>query len=137
MEWQAWYSLGVMVLVMVFMVATHLSADLVLLLGVFALLMPGLVHPSWMILDTDGALHGLGSDSVAVIGVLFIVAAGIRETGAVAWATERIFGRPRSTTCSGPPAGRARSSPAASLWERPRPCTRPSAPPGGSRPSSW
>jgi di/tricarboxylate transporter len=87
-----------MALVMVLMVATHLTADLVLMLGLFVLLVPGLMHPAWMVLDTDGALHGLANDSVAVIGVLFIVAAGIRETGAVAWATERVFGRPRSTT---------------------------------------
>lgn len=100
MDWQAWYSLMVVGLVFGLLVATHVPPDLVLIAGVLVLLVPGAVHPDLTLLDLDGALHGLASDSVAVIGVLFVIAAGVRETGAVTWITASIFGRPNSLTAA-------------------------------------
>jgi di/tricarboxylate transporter len=89
MSIDAWYSLGVLALVFYLLAASRLSADLVLIGGVVLLLAKG-------ILSTGDALAGLANEAVASVGVLFVVSAGVRDTGGVTWLAERLFGRPKS-----------------------------------------
>jgi Na+/H+ antiporter NhaD/arsenite permease-like protein len=42
------------------------------------------------------ALAGMAEPAMITVAALFIVAAGIRETGALHLVTERVFGRPKS-----------------------------------------
>ena len=44
------------------------------------------------VLDARGALGGLANEGVATIAVLFIVAAGMREAGALNWIVQKIVG---------------------------------------------
>jgi di/tricarboxylate transporter len=69
--------------------ATRLSADVVLLAGVTALLVAGVLTPA-------EALAGLSNEGMATVGVLYVVAAGLRETGAIGWVVQGVLGRPRS-----------------------------------------
>jgi di/tricarboxylate transporter len=48
-----------------------------------------------VILPRD-ALAGLANDGVVTIGCLFIVAAGLRETGVMNWLVTHVFGKPKS-----------------------------------------
>ena len=89
MGWDAWFSLGVVVLVLTLLAATRLGTDLVLLSGLTLLLVTG-------ILEAKEALAGFANEGMITVGVLFVVAAGVIETGGVAWISDRLFGRPRS-----------------------------------------
>lgn len=48
------------------------------------------------VITPHAALSGLSNESVATIAALFIVAAGLRETGAFSWIANRALGQPRS-----------------------------------------
>ncbi len=89
MGWEAWFTLGVLGLVFGLLALTRLTPDLVLIGGVLVLLMARIISP-------DDALSGLSNEGMVTVGILFIVGAGVRETGGVAWLAERLFGRPRS-----------------------------------------
>jgi di/tricarboxylate transporter len=89
MSIDAWYSLGVLALVFYLLATNRLSADLVLIGGVVLLLAKGII-------STGDALAGLANEAVASVGVLFVVSAGVRDTGGVTWLAERLFGRPKS-----------------------------------------
>ncbi|MCC7086438.1 MAG: SLC13 family permease [Pirellulales bacterium] len=89
MTFDAYYSLGVLALAFYLLAASRLSADLVLIGGVVMLLAKG-------VLTTGEALTGLANEAVASVGVLFVVSAGVRDTGGVTWLAERLFGRPKS-----------------------------------------
>lgn len=90
----------VLVVVVVGMLAlTRLPADLVVLgaLGVVV----GCPVPSadtWRLglIPPEQAIAGFANPGVITIGMLFIVAAGLRETGAVDWLTTRLVGRGKS-----------------------------------------
>ncbi len=89
MSFDAWYCLGVLAAVFVLLAATQLGPDLILIGGVVLLLVKGIV-------TTGEALNGLANEAVATVGVLFVVSAGVRDTGAVTWLAEKLFGRPKS-----------------------------------------
>lgn len=81
-------ALAVTAAVGVALAVTRLAPDLVLVGGVTVLLALGILSPR-------EALAGLANEGVATVGALFIIAAALRETGAVAMVTDRVLGRPR------------------------------------------
>ncbi|REK18006.1 MAG: SLC13 family permease [Planctomycetota bacterium] len=85
----AQFTLGVVALVFGLLIFTRLTPDVILIGGVMLLLVFG-------ILDAGEALGGLSNEGPITIGVLFVVGAAVRETGAVDFITGRLFGRPRS-----------------------------------------
>lgn len=89
MGWDAWYSLGVVLLVLALLALTSLSADLVLLSGLTLLFVAG-------ILTTSEALSGFANEGMMTVAILFVVAAGVIETGGITWVSNRLFGRPKS-----------------------------------------
>ncbi|MCU0972178.1 MAG: SLC13 family permease, partial [Gammaproteobacteria bacterium] len=89
MTWEAWLALSVVAAVIALLAATRLSADVVLLAGVTVLLVAGVLTPS-------EALNGLSNEGMATVGVLYVVAAGLRETGAIGWVVQGVLGRPRN-----------------------------------------
>ena len=89
MSWEAWVSVGVIVLNVLLLIATRIGADIVLVSGVTVLLLLGILSPS-------DALSGLANEGMVTVGVLYVVIAGLRETGGVNWLGQRLFGRPKS-----------------------------------------
>ena len=68
---------------------TKLRVDTVFLAAIGIFLVTG-------VLDTKEALSGFSSSSVVVIGVLFVVVAGLTHTGVLQWIVRHLLGEPNS-----------------------------------------
>jgi len=88
MGWQAWTVVGITVLMVFAMVRHRVGPDLVLTAAMACVLALGIVTP-------ERALSGFSNEGVLTVAVLFVVAAGLRETGALDYAARRLLGRPR------------------------------------------
>jgi len=75
--------------VLVLLTSSRLETDVVLVGAMIALTLLGILEP-------DQALQGFASNGVLTIAALYIVVAGLRETGAMAWISRWVLGRPRS-----------------------------------------
>jgi di/tricarboxylate transporter len=89
MEWQVWTTVGVVGLVFVLLALTQIGADLIMLAALTVLLTAGVLSPA-------DALAGFANEGMITVAVLFVVAAGLRETGGMGLVAQRVFGRPRS-----------------------------------------
>ncbi len=85
----AWITAGLLFILIGGLISGRFGADLILLSGVAALLFFGIITP-------EGALHGFANPAVATVAVLYIVAAGLRETGAMTTITSVLLRRPKS-----------------------------------------
>jgi di/tricarboxylate transporter len=91
MSMDGWFTVGLVGLVLLALMLTQLAPDVILVAGLTALLLSGILSP-------DEALAGLANEGMVTVGVLFIVGAGVRETGSVDWIAHRLFGRPEGKT---------------------------------------
>lgn len=82
-------TLAVILGVLVLMMANVTSPDLILLGGVVVLAAAGVLTPT-------EAFAGFSNTGMLTVAALFVVAAGLRETGAVQAVTSRLLGRPSS-----------------------------------------
>ena len=89
MTGEGWIAIGVVALVIGLLAATRIAADIVLVAGVTLLLVAGVLTP-------PEALMGLANEGMATVAVLYVVAAALRETGAIGWIVHGVLGRPRS-----------------------------------------
>ncbi|MEH6649447.1 MAG: SLC13 family permease [Motiliproteus sp.] len=89
MEWDAFLTLTTVAIVLLALAATRISADIVLMAALAFLVIVGVLSPVQ-------SLAGFGNTGVMTIATLFIVAAGLKETGAVQWIASRLLGHPRS-----------------------------------------
>ena len=85
----AQFTLGLVVALFLLLAFTSLAPDLILMLGVLVLLVSGVLSPG-------EALAGLSNEGMVTVAVLYIVGAGVRETGGVDWIAKSLFGRPRT-----------------------------------------
>ena len=85
----AWITIATVVALFIVLLSTNLRED-VAFLGAMAIL--GLSG----ILDQKEDLAGFSSDSVVLVGVLFIVVAGLINTGVIRWIMEHFLGTPKS-----------------------------------------
>jgi len=90
-SWQAYVALAVLAAILGVLTLTRLAVDVVMLAGLTLLLVTG-------VLSVPQALSGLASEGMVTVGVLYVVVAGLRDTGAMSWVAARLFGRPSSTT---------------------------------------
>lgn len=89
MEWQGILTLATLFSVLSTLMLTRFSADLVLMAALALLLIVGVLTPS-------EALAGFGNPGVITIATLYVVAAGLKETGAVQWIARRLLGHPKT-----------------------------------------
>src|SRR5579859_6858784 len=87
----AWISILVTLGCLLTLILTRIATEMVLLAGLTVLMLVGAVSPSL-------ALSGFSNDSVLTIAALYVVAGGLRETGALGFIVRRVFGRPRSVS---------------------------------------
>ncbi|MFI8413672.1 SLC13 family permease [Paeniglutamicibacter gangotriensis] len=76
-------------LVLVVLAATRVTADLILLGAALSLMLLGILEPA-------EAFAGFSNPGVITVAVLYVVAAGLTETGAVQWITQNLLGRPKT-----------------------------------------
>jgi di/tricarboxylate transporter len=92
----AWLTLTVIALIVVLLVRTRVAPDVILVGGLTILIVARVISP-------EAALAGLGNPGLATVGVLYVVVAGLVDTGAVHALGAHLLGRPRSV-----PAAQAR-----------------------------
>lgn len=94
---EAWLTCAIVVSVVLTLTFTRISADLVMLAGLAVLLTIDTLLPSIKIFGSAAdALAGFANEGTITVGVLFVVAAAIRETGGLSVIANRILGRPRT-----------------------------------------
>jgi di/tricarboxylate transporter len=82
-------TLAVVVGVLLLLTTTRLDTDVVLVGAMITLTLSGVLEPHL-------ALSGFASPGVMTIAALYIVVAGLRETGAMSWISRWVLGRPKS-----------------------------------------
>jgi di/tricarboxylate transporter len=88
MEWQGWFTLAVVLLTLAAMVREIAGPDLIMMAGLFTLAAFGVLSPAETFL-------GFANPALAAVGALFIVSAGLRETGVLGATAGRLFARAR------------------------------------------
>lgn len=89
MELTAYLTLAVTASVLLLLIFTHIAADLVLMMALAVLIVSGILTP-------DEALSGFANPGVMTIATLYVVAAGLKETGAVEWIAGFLLGHPKT-----------------------------------------
>jgi di/tricarboxylate transporter len=89
MGWEASTTVGVVLLVLGLLAFTRAAPDLIFIGAVTHLITFGVLTP-------EQAVSGLSNEGVITVGVLYIVAAGLRETGVMAAMAQRLLGTPKS-----------------------------------------
>src|SRR5437868_3848515 len=83
------FTLGLVVVLFLMLTFTSLAPDLILMTGVLLLLLAGILGPA-------DALGGLSNEAMVTVAVLYVVGAGVQQTGGVDAIAKLMFGRPRS-----------------------------------------
>ena len=84
----AWITIVTVLTMFTVLMFTKLRADVVFVGAIGVLLVTG-------VLDAKDALSGFSSSSVVVIGVLFVVVAGLTYTGVLQWIVKNLLGQPK------------------------------------------
>ena len=85
----AWITIVTVLAMFATLLLTKLRTDLVFLATIGVLYVTG-------VLDAKDAFSGFSSTSVIVIGVLFVVVAGLTHTGVLQWIVKNLLGQPSS-----------------------------------------
>ena len=86
--------------VLALMAMTRIAADLIMVAALTALLViPVPNDGGWKmgVLTPSEAFAGFSNTGMLTVGVLFIVVAGLKETGGIDWIASRLLGRPKTT----------------------------------------
>ncbi len=95
MYWEAWLTLATIVLMAVALVRNLAGPDTILLGGLTILMTLGLFSDGYLP-TPETALAGFGNKGLVTIAVLFVVSAGLTQTGAMSMVVEPLLGRPRN-----------------------------------------
>jgi di/tricarboxylate transporter len=85
----AFFTLAIVVALLLLLAFSAVAPDILLMAGVVLLLVTGVLAPS-------DALAGLSNEGMVTVAVLYVVGAGVRETGGIDWIAKSLFGRPRT-----------------------------------------
>jgi len=85
----AWITLGVIATTLALLISEKFSAEVVMLGALIVLMAAGVLTPA-------EALVGFSNEGLLTVAAMYIVASGLRETGAIDLATGRLLGRPGS-----------------------------------------
>ena len=85
----AWITIVTVFAMFTVLLFTKIRSDVVFLAAVGVLYVTG-------VLDAKEALSGISQTSVAVIGVLFVVIAGLMHTGVLQWIVKHLLGTPKN-----------------------------------------
>ena len=89
MDWQGWLTIFLTIGVLITLVLSRLTPDIVLLSALTLLSFSG-------VLSAKQALMGFSNDGVITVAAMFVIAAGVRASGGVEWVLNSLLGYPRS-----------------------------------------
>ncbi|MEO1519565.1 MAG: SLC13 family permease [Cyanobacteria bacterium J06633_2] len=89
--WQGWLSIAVAALAFLLNAFSRLAPEIVFLGALAILLVSG-------VLSEGEALAGFSNSGMVTVGVLYVVVAGLQQTGGLSWISQRVLGRPSSLT---------------------------------------
>ena len=89
LSFYAWITIATVLVLFSLLLFTKLRVDVAFVGAIGFLLVTG-------VLDVKEALSGFSSSSVVVIGVLFVVVAGLTNTGVLQWIVRHLLGEPDS-----------------------------------------
>jgi len=96
---EAWITLFVIFSVLYFLMRSNRAPDAILWCGLAILMIvPLRKNGSWElgVLTAKDALSGLANEGVVTIAAMFVIAAGLKETGALRWVSHSFLGEPKS-----------------------------------------
>lgn len=89
LTWQAWFTIALFIVMFTLLTKSKLPTEVVFM-GVLAMLViTGCLNPK-------DALSGFSSQSVVVVGILFIVVAGMEQSGVLQWIVSHVMGIPKT-----------------------------------------
>ena len=91
MTFDAWFSLSIMMFCFATLILSRISPDIIMSAGLTLLLVFNILTP-------QEALAGFANEGMLTVAALYIVVAGLTETGAVGWIVQSLLGRPNSTS---------------------------------------
>lgn len=89
MGWEAWFTVGTVILVMSALMTNRVSTDVAMVGGLTLIMLAGILEPV-------EAVRGFAHPAVVIIGGMFVIAAGLEETGAMEMLAQRLLGRPKT-----------------------------------------
>jgi di/tricarboxylate transporter len=89
MPWEAWVSVAVIFFTVGMLIFSRYSTDLILMTGLGILVLSGILSPK-------EALEGFANEGMATVGIMFVIVAGLQETGAVNYLSKYLLGKPAS-----------------------------------------
>jgi di/tricarboxylate transporter len=96
MGWEAWFTLAVVVGVLVVLVRETLPTDVVMVGALTLLVAVGEMRGSDMLPSISQAVGGMGNTGLITVGILFVVVAGLVQTGAMELLAGPIIGQPKT-----------------------------------------
>lgn len=89
MTFQAWWTLLVLASALGLIVFTRIGAEMVLMGALATLILSGVIAPA-------PALAGFANPGVITVALMYVIVAGIRDTGGIEFLVSRVLGRPRT-----------------------------------------
>lgn len=89
MSLEAWFLAGLLIVMLSALASSRIAVDLVMLGSLTLLVVTGILNP-------QDAISGYSNQGLITVGLLYIMAAGLKETGAINILTARLLGRPKT-----------------------------------------
>lgn len=89
MEWQGWFALALILIVLATLAFTRLAPHLVLMAALTILSVTGII-------SADQALAGFSNEGLITVAAMFVVAAGIHASGGVDLLVHHLMGHPKT-----------------------------------------
>ncbi|NQV27617.1 MAG: SLC13 family permease [Rhodopirellula sp.] len=96
MPWEAWFTVGVVLLLIAGLARNWAPPDLLALGSLTGLILVGELTDSTRLPSPTEAVANFGSTALVTVGVLFVIVTGLTQTGAMHLLTQRVLGRPKS-----------------------------------------
>ncbi len=95
MNWEAWFTLAVVAGILVVLVRETLPTDIVMVGALTFLVAVGEIRHSQFLPNIGIAVSGMGNTGLITVGVLFVVVAGLVQTGAMELVAGPFIGQPK------------------------------------------
>ncbi|MGD9632357.1 MAG: SLC13 family permease [Pirellulales bacterium] len=98
MIWEAYFTLAVVVGILILLVRESLPTDIVMVSALVLLVAVGELRHSEHLPSIAQGVSGMGNTGLVTVGVLFVVVTGLVQTGAMELVAGPIIGQPKSAT---------------------------------------